>query len=181
MRILVDMDGTIADWETKFYDTWRALHPDKVAVPVSERTTFRIVEQYPPEYRHHVRAVYTSPGFFRTLEPIPGALDAMREMREAGHDVRICTSPLSDYRNCVLEKYEWVEEYLGPDWIGALILTRDKSVVRGDVLVDDRPDVAGEASAEWEHVLYDQPYNQAVPRKRRLIWAAWRSVLESRR
>ena len=76
--------------------------------------------------RETVDEIYTSPGFFRELRPIAGALDA----------VRICTSPLNQYRNCVPEKHEWVERHLGAEFVGRMIVTKDKTLVHGDVLVD---------------------------------------------
>ena len=94
-----------------------------------------------------------------------------------GHQVFLCTSPLSEYQNCVLEKYEWVDEHLGPEWVDQIVLTRDKTIVYGDVLIDDRPQIDGAATPTWEHILYDQPYNRTETSKRRLTWANWRSVL----
>jgi hypothetical protein len=45
----------------------------------------------------------------------------------------------------------------------AVILTRDKTLVRGDVLVDDKPEIGGLATPHWRHLLYDQPYNRNSP------------------
>ncbi|PNI32429.1 NT5C isoform 13, partial [Pan troglodytes] len=46
-----------------------------------------------------------APGFFLDLEPIPGALDAVREMNDLPDtQVFICTSPLLKYHHCVGEK-----------------------------------------------------------------------------
>ncbi len=84
--------------------------------------------------RETVDEIYTSPGFFRELRPIAGALDA----------VRICTSPLNQYRNCVPEKYEWVERHLGAEFVGRMIVTKDKTLMHGDVLVDEAMVIAQE-------------------------------------
>ena len=84
--------------------------------------------------RETVDEIYTSPGFFRELRPIAGALDA----------VRICTSPLNQYRNCVPEKHEWVERHLGAEFVGRMIVTKDKTLVHGDVLVDEAMVIAQE-------------------------------------
>ncbi len=84
--------------------------------------------------RETVDEIYTSPGFFRELRPIAGALDA----------VRICTSPLNQYRNCVPEKHEWVERHLGAEFVGRMIVTKDKTLMHGDVLVDEAMVIAQE-------------------------------------
>ena len=177
MRILVDMDGVLADWEAKFLSTWRERHPEKHYVPIEERSSFYVTENYPREWREIVRSIYVAPGFYRTLEPIEGGVEAIREMLELGHEVFVCTSPLSDYRNCVLEKYEWVEQFLGDDWIPRLILTKDKTLVKGDILIDDNPRPRGAETPDWEHVIYDQPYNRSITHLRRITWANWREVI----
>ena len=177
MIVLVDMDGVIADFDGGFLDGWRRAHPERAHVPREARTRFRLIDQYPPEEIERVRGVYCAPGFFRGLAPVPGGLDALREMRDAGHEVLLCTSPLERYRNCVLEKYEWVEAHLGVEWTHHMVLTRDKTLVHGDLLIDDNPRIEGRLGPRWEHVLYDQPYNRAVRGHRRLTWASWREVL----
>ena len=40
-------------------------------------------------------------------------------------------------------QYEWVENHLGKDWINRLILTRDKTMINGDVLIDDKINITG--------------------------------------
>lgn len=45
---------------------------------------------------------------------------------------------------CILLQYAWVEKHLGGDFLEQVILTRDKTVVSGDILIDDKPDVLGE-------------------------------------
>ncbi|HEX9597652.1 MAG TPA: hypothetical protein VF982_12285, partial [Anaerolineales bacterium] len=67
--------------------------------------------------------------------------------------------------------------HLGRDWISQLILSTDKTLVQGDILIDDRPEIKGAVKPVWEHVLYDQPYNRKVEGQRRLTWATWKEVL----
>jgi hypothetical protein len=43
-------------------------------------------------------------------------------------------------------QYAWIEKHLGYDFLDQIILTRDKTVVTGDVLIDDKPDILGESS-----------------------------------
>lgn len=177
MKILVDMDGVIADLEGGFLKLWQAQYPDKHFIPVAQRTTFYMADQYPDDLKDLVRQIHVAPGFFRFLEPIDGGLIALREMKRMGHEVFICSSPLTRYNNCVLEKYEWVEFYLGKEWVKAIILCKDKTIIKGDILIDDRPRVEGCDIPSWEHVLYDQPYNRGEIGKRRLDWSNWKSVL----
>lgn len=177
MRILVDMDGVISDFDGEFLKRWRERHPEKFYIPMEERTAFYVKDQYPEELKPLVAEILLEPGFFRDMMPMDGAKEALFEMEEMGIDVFICTSPLSTYRNCVLEKYEWVEKYIGTNWVNRIILTKDKTLIKADYLMDDKPEITGvENPPGWEHIIYDRPYNRGV-NKRRLTWKNWKDVL----
>ena len=176
MIILLDMDGVLADFEQGFVRGWTARFPGQPPLDPRDRRHFSIRDDYPTHQGAMVQAVYHAEGFFRDLAPMPGALDAARALVGLGHDVRICTSPLRHYRHCVPEKYEWIDAHLGPEFVNRMIVTRDKTLVRGDVLVDDNPDITGAQVPAWQHVVFDQPYNQQVAGPR-MTWATWRDVI----
>jgi len=171
------MDGVLADFEGAFLDRWRAAYPEHPFVPLHKRRTYHPEEEYAPELAQSVRQIYCTATFFRDLAPIPGGLEAVQDMVRSGMEVFLCTSPLRDYQHCVVEKYDWVVRHLGIEWSKRLVLTKDKTIIAGDVLIDDRPSLHGIATPAWEHVLYDQPYNRHVTSKRRLTWKNWREVL----
>ncbi|KAF6095919.1 5',3'-nucleotidase, mitochondrial [Phyllostomus discolor] len=89
-------------------------------------------------------SIWESENFFFDLEPLPGAVEAVKQMANLENtDVFICTSPIKRYKYCPYEKYAWVEKHLGPDFLEQVVLTRDKTVVSADLLIDDRPDITG--------------------------------------
>lgn len=176
MLILIDQDGVLADFERGFYDAWNVSGNGHSALPLHERHSFYVREDYPSHLRKEVEAVYSTPGFYRDLPPIDGAIKAVNDLLSMGHDVRICTSPLNNYRYCLPEKYEWVEQHLGPDLVSRMIVTKDKTIVHGDVLVDDKPEVKGSRVPDWLHIIFDQPYNRHL-QGTRISWANWRDML----
>lgn len=176
MLVLIDQDAVLADFDGGFDAIWRESYPERPFVPAADRRHFYIRDDYPAEYRDDIRAIHTAQGFILGLSPMPGALEALADMLAAGHDVRICTSPLSAFRFCVFEKYQWAHDNLGPDWVGRLIITKDKTLVRGDVLIDDKPEVTGTLVPTWEHLVFDAPYNVDAP-GRHISWSNWRKVL----
>lgn len=109
-RIYVDMDDTLCDFMGA---SWLALKEK-------------------PEQRYPQAEM----DFFRKLRPHDGAIEAMNKLAE-GHDVWILTRP--SYRNplCYTEKRLWVEDHLGLEWCEKLILCPDKSLMKGDYLIDD--------------------------------------------
>lgn len=179
MRVLVDMDGVITNLEGKFLECWREQHPEKMFIPLEQRTTFYIVDQYPQEWKSLIRQILWAPGFYRTQKPILYSIEALLEMQIMGIEVFICSSPLTIYQNCVLEKFEWIDEHLGNDWIKRIILTKDRTIIKADFLIDDRPKVEGiEENPSWEHIVYDTPYNRNGVKKKRLIsWKNWKKTL----
>lgn len=88
--------------------------------------------------------VYEAEGFFLALELIPGALEAIQEMNNMQDtEVFICTSPLMKYEYRVGKKYRWGKNPLGPQFVECNILRRDKTVVLGDLLIDDKDTIRG--------------------------------------
>lgn len=177
MLILLDQDGVLADFEQGFHDAWHAANSSLCpALPPTSRRSFYVRDDYPETHRQAVEGIYTAPGFFSGLPPISGAIEGVKTLLAQGHDVRICTSPLNQWRHCVAEKYEWVERHLGTDFVNRMIVTKDKTVVHGDVLVDDKPSVTGTRPPPWRHVVFDQPYNQQATGLR-MNWSSWQTVL----
>lgn len=179
MRILVDMDGVLADFEGGFLEIWQREHPDKAHLPRQERKSFFLVRQYPKEFRSIIWDIILAPGFFASFPPIPGGLEAVQEILALGHEVFICSSPMLGNPTCASDKFNWIEARLGRDWSARLILATDKSLVDGDVLIDDRPGMAerGIQTPTWTHILFDQPYNRHLEEQPRLDWSNWKEVL----
>ena len=176
--ILVDIDGVLADFEGRFLEEWRKKFPNHPHVPLEKRQTFYLEEDYPDGLTKEIDSIFSAQGFFENLDPIPGGKETMVRMEALGHNVVICTSPISQYENCVLEKYHWVAKNLGYEWTKKMIITKDKTLVYGDILIDDRPEQKGLRKPNWKHVLFDAPYNKTVNNKLRITWENWEKILD---
>ena len=90
-------------------------------------------------------------GFFLKLEEIEDAVESYR-LLETKYDVWILTRPSLKNVNCYTEKIQWVWDHLGEDVAKKTILIPDKSLVKGDYLIDDQGGFGQEEfEGEWLH------------------------------
>lgn len=76
-------------------------------------------------------------GFFFNLKPTYGALhavDYLTSLKEL--DVYILTHGLAGSSHCYSEKVQWIQQYL-PQLTDKIIITCDKNLNKGDILIDD--------------------------------------------
>ncbi|XP_019615097.1 PREDICTED: 5'(3')-deoxyribonucleotidase, cytosolic type-like [Branchiostoma belcheri] len=193
LRVLLDMDGVLADFEGQFLKNFREKYPQDPFVPLEDRSGFYVTKQYyalGQDIGTKAFGIYEEKGFFLSLQPIEGAIEAAREMADMeGVDVYICTSPIKKYTHCVVEKYQWLDKHLGKEWMERMILTRDKTVINGDLLIDDKPNITGGMSPpQWQHVLFTSWHNRDVTLQGGQVrldgWlphSGWRDILERKR
>ena len=77
--VLVDMDGTIADFDARAYALLAERHPE-VKLPPFEQRVYPLSRGVPASQRPLVTALFKEAGFFRELAPIEGAVEALRQM-----------------------------------------------------------------------------------------------------
>ncbi|XP_073654300.1 5'(3')-deoxyribonucleotidase, mitochondrial isoform X1 [Tursiops truncatus] len=83
LRVLVDMDGVLADFEGGFLRKFRARFPDQPFIALEDRRGFWVSEQYDrlqPGLSEKAISIWESENFFFDLEPLPGAVEAVKQM-----------------------------------------------------------------------------------------------------
>lgn len=179
--VLVDMDGVIADWsQTVFELAAEIAEVTGYTGPLphaGEQTVFDVRDCWSGPQLYLVRAAMAHPELYQKLPPIEGAIEALHQMLRGGIDVRICSSPDLDNPLCASAKYEWVRRHASDELAARTILTKDKTTVRGHILIDDKPEVTGAMTPEWSHVYFDQPWNRGMPGERLLHWSQWSSTV----
>ena len=76
---------------------------------------------------------------FKDPPPIDGAVEAFNELCfDEDYDVYILSTAPWNIPNSWTQKRLWVSKYLGAKAHKRLILSNNKSLLRGDILIDDR-------------------------------------------
>lgn len=177
--ILFDMDGVMCQYDEKLL---RCAH-ERFGLPLyqsHEVTHFNSEALFQKEYQERVEAIADEEGFFLDLKPFPGVIKAFEEITSDPRlEVFICTTPKRFYKSSssVSEKHTWIARYLGCEWTDRMILTRDKTLVRGDILVDDKPEIKGVQVPSWVHVYHNRPYNTHIMKPRIKEWSSWKDIL----
>ncbi len=117
MKLLfIDLDGVVADFVSAMNT-----HPKKEISPYDEH----------PD---------TIPHIFRDLKPIKGAIKAVNILLDAtNYNVYFLSTAPWDNPSAWTDKRLWIEEQFGEKINRKLILTHRKDLVKGDILIDDRP------------------------------------------
>ncbi len=78
------------------------------------------------------------PGIFSQMDPLPGALDAVKTLNDDCDLYILSTAPWNN-PSAWSDKLEWVKRYLGDNFRKRLILSHHKDLCKGDFIIDDRP------------------------------------------
>lgn len=171
MILGIDLDGVVANFADAVRETYRVWFDGEIPPWTSwnhyeEHTRFSSIGEL-------YDWLLDVPGFWRSLEPIPGALGALRDFRDEGHTLKFITHR-PDW--AWVDTNEWLKDY----GFGTVELhfADDKLSVPAQVYIDDGPHVV-EALVKAGGPLvvrYVQPWN--VPVKGAVDAESWADVKE---
>lgn len=124
MRIFVDQDGVLADFDG---------HMRRSGLTSDE--------------------IKRLPGAYLAMAPIPGAIEGVKRLISKGHDVWVATKPPTAIPHAYADKVAWILKHL-PELKRKIVLTHDKSLLRGDLLIDDRPHRARAFRFEGHTIIF---------------------------
>jgi 5'-nucleotidase len=91
--------------------------------------------------------------FFENLERIEGAIESVNKLRES-FDVYVLTAPSNRNPHCYTEKRLWIEKYFGYEFTEKLIICSNKSLLRGNYLIDDYAVGKGQENFEGKLIQF---------------------------
>jgi 5'(3')-deoxyribonucleotidase len=129
--IAIDMDGVMADIETHLLDWYERDYG--IRIPREELKGESEADAFPDKQAVHRFA--TTPGFFRTVPVMPGAIASVRALM--GHfDVYIVSAAM-EFPLSLAEKYEWLQVHFPFISWRNIIFCGDKRVIDTDFMIDD--------------------------------------------
>lgn len=155
-RVLVDVDGVIADLMPEWLRFYNAEWSDKLRP--EDITGWDVIQFVKDECGAGIYGYLGRPDLYDNVKPIDGALSSIHWLRQRGYDVRFVTSGVYESKIMWLGKQGLLldEYHLSSRDV---IVAHDKSVIKGDILIDDNivncNDFSGKA------ILFAQPWNTA--------------------
>ncbi len=159
MTILVDMDDVLEQlveamlrYVNERYGT--SVRPEDVV-------QWDLTRAFPTLTREMVYSPEYDESFWSTVAPMPGADEVLRRLMEEGHEIYVVTASEYETLRQKMEDllFRWFP-YL--DW-SHVIITSNKQLIRGDVLIDDGPhNLIG---GSYRKILFDRPHNRSFDEK----------------
>lgn len=125
------MDGVLADIEEQFMD-W---YENEYGVRVTRAERLGVLEPEGFPEKGAIRRYVNTPGFFRTIPVMEGAVEAVKTLME-DFEVYIVSAAM-EFPQCLSEKHEWLAEHFPFISWKNIIFCGDKSVIVTDYLIDD--------------------------------------------
>lgn len=123
MIIYIDMDDVLCDYKRAFNNALK--ETPNIAFPQS---------QY---------------GFYANLAPIEGAIESVKKLIDSEvFDPFILTAPSTRNPFSYTEKRVWIEKHFGYEFTEKLIISPNKGLLKGDILIDDL--VSGRGQEHFE-------------------------------
>ena len=155
LTILVDMDDTIEHLLQAWIDVLNKRYGYSVAL--DDCLSWDVTKAFPGLSKEQVYSVPVEEGFWDNVKPIDGAAEVLKGFIDSGHDVYIVTATVLESAwekfNKVLFRYF---PFITPQ---KLIVTWNKKLIKGDVLIDDG--VHNLEGADYIKILVDMPYNRS--------------------
>jgi 5'(3')-deoxyribonucleotidase len=128
---LVDLDGTLAD-----FDRVMKAELEKLRSSGEDSKYDDTAHEDVPYIKARRRLIKRQPGFWRDLPELPLGFDVLRELRELRFRPHVLSKGPVNVVAAWTEKVDWCRTHV-PDL--PIILSEDKGLVYGKVLVDDWP------------------------------------------
>jgi hypothetical protein len=162
MRLIVDIDDVLYPWCLLAHETCERAGVTK-GVSVMDSWHAYVEYGITVEEWYDALSADTLSGVLYAGEPMPGVIESLRNLQGEGHTIHLATARGWLPHGNIIKAHtaNWLHEWGLP--YDSLSFTRDKTILAGDVWVDDSPT---NYNAVWNRAdvcyLVSQPWNMTV-------------------
>jgi 5'-nucleotidase len=161
-RILVDMDGVLADVYHRFFE----LYEEEFGKRLSPHDIIGIKEA--DAFPNQLKWV-NSPGFFRTVPVMPGSQQGLKRLNDK-YEV-VVVSMATEFPKSLTDKQLWLNEHY--PFIGweKMVFCGCKDFIQADIMVDDH--LKNLDKFKGETLIFTQPHNMNLTNHRHKRVDSW--------
>lgn len=140
LTLLIDMDNVTANLLKKWLDIYNEKYND--TLKPEQITTWGLHTQATKCSPSDFYGIIAKPGFFADLEVMPHAVDVIKRLHDAGHNIYFLTATPYNNPTCGFDKCNWVQlhfSFLEKEARNRVIQAHHKHMIIGDLLFDDSP------------------------------------------
>ena len=161
-RVLVDMDGVLADVYHRFFELYAADSGKKLSI--QDIIGLKEAEAFP-----NMSKWVNSPGFFRSMPVMPGSQSGLRVLNE-NYEV-IVISMATEFPASLTDKQLWLNEhYPFISWKN-IVFCGSKDLIPADIMIDDH--LKNLDHFKGETIMYTQPHNMNISDHRHRRVDSW--------
>ena len=156
LRILCDIDGVVDDLVEQITNKYNEAYNDNLTI---EQITEYNMNLFTKPECEDVFEEFCTPELILNMNPIEGAVEAVTKLMEE-HEFYFVTSTIPEnvgYKNA------WLKEFFPLYTEKMLVVTYDKSIVPGDILIDDYGENLNNNIGL--NLLYNRPWNTGIQEK----------------
>lgn len=155
MDVKLDVDGVLRDIDERVIHYYKVFYNPDAKIKKSDINIYKLHEHFPEVknfdnfFKEHAK------GIFQDSLPYPGAVDFTRRLDYDGHNIHIVTRQMPGVENYTVE---WLRKH-GFKY-DTLHFTKDKTIVKGDVTIEDNLENLIECSWDENVVCFAQNWNR---------------------
>ena len=164
-RILVDMDGVLADVYSRFFE----LHENETGQKLTLHNIIGLkeAEAFPGQLRW-----VTSPGFFRDIPVMPGSKQVLKKLND--HYEVIVVSMATEFPLSLTDKLLWLTDHYPFLGWHQVVLCGSKNLITADIMIDDH--LKNLDNFNGETIMFTQPHNMNIRNSRHKRVESWDEI-----
>ncbi len=164
-RILIDMDGVLADVYSRFFELYRQEGGNIFSF--NDVAGKLEAEAFPNQIKW-----VTTPGFFRNIPVMPGSVEGLKKLNSE-YEI-IVNSLATEFPQSLTDKQLWLQDNFPFISWKQMVFYGNKNLIRADIMIDDHPKNLDYFPGET--ILFTQPHNVFLKDTKHLRVSSWKEI-----